>query len=98
VIAVWYMHGTGWGWWVLMSLGMIAFWVAIIYLVLWLLRGTPRRPREPQEPPADDSALEVLQRRLAAGEISGEEFEEIRKLLDGQRREPVGAAGRPGGT
>jgi putative membrane protein len=91
VIAVWYIHGAGWGWWVLMSLGMIVFWVAIIYLVARLIHGTLlSRSREPQEPQVDDSAPEVLQRRLAAGEISGVEYEEIRKLLDGESREAVG--------
>jgi putative membrane protein len=86
------MHGAGWGWWVLVSLGMIAFWVTIVYLVVWLLRSAPpRSSQEPSQRPAGDPALELLRRRLAAGEISIREYEEIREKLDGQPREPVGA-------
>jgi putative membrane protein len=93
-----YMHGPGWGWWLLMSLGFIAFCVALALPVIWLLRGTePSHSREPQEPSTGASALEVLQRRLAAGEISVEEFEEIcTRIDDGQRHEPVGAVGQSG--
>ena len=94
---MWYMHGAGWGWWVLMSLGMIVFWVAAIYLVVWLVRGTPsNRSREEHEPPRGDSAHEALRRRLATGEISREEYEQIRELLDGQPREAVGVPAQSG--
>ena len=85
---MWYMHGAGWGWWLLMSIGMVAFWGAIIYLVVWLVRGAPPARRQetadsPSEPP-----LEILQRRLAAGEISIDEYNERRDALDQERREP----------
>ena len=95
---MWHMHGAGWGWWLLMSLGFIALCVALVFLIIWLVRGAqPSRSREPQEPPARASALEVLQRRLAAGEISVEQFEEIRTHIDdGRRHEAVGAAGQSG--
>ncbi len=51
---------------------MIAFWGAIIWLVVWLIR-TYAKPRE--------SALEILKRRFAKGEITKKEFEKIRKDL-----------------
>jgi putative membrane protein len=34
-----YMHGIGWGWWLLMSVGMVAFWALVIYGIIWLVRG-----------------------------------------------------------
>ena len=84
------MHGAGWGWWLLTSVGMVAFWAALIYLVVWLVRGAaPWRPQERPEPPADETALEVLQRRLAAGEITVSEYEELRGLLERDPRPPA---------
>ncbi len=61
------MHGL---WWI--------FWVALIGVLVYYAWGRPgeqrRRPREtPQE---------VLQRRLASGEVSPEEYEKRKALLD----------------
>lgn len=68
----------GWGW-LWMSLMMVLFWGGLIALVVWLIRATanPRGRR------ADDDADEVLRRRLAAGEITPDEYEKTRKLLHG---------------
>lgn len=78
---MWNMHDVGWGWWVVSSIGMVAFWALVIYGVFWLTRSaggqTPRR--EPPEPPE-----EVLKRRLAAGEISVEEYEQARQAMAGE--------------
>jgi putative membrane protein len=76
---VWYAHDVGWGWWLLMSLGMVAFWGLLIYGVALLARrgSGPSAPEaRPPEPP-----LNVLQRRLAAGEISVDEYERLRDAL-----------------
>jgi putative membrane protein len=60
---------------------MIVFWTLLIFaLALWiksLLRqaGTGSAPREPE------SALEILKKRYARGEINKQEFEEKRKDL-----------------
>jgi putative membrane protein len=34
-----YMHSFGWGWWLVMSIGMVAFWALVIYGIVWLIRG-----------------------------------------------------------
>jgi len=76
----WGMHGDiGTGWWILMMLGMVLFWGAIILGVVWLVRGglTPDRGSRAE------TALEVLDRRLADGSISPEEYAERRKILTG---------------
>jgi putative membrane protein len=83
-----YMHNIGWGWWLVMSIGMVAFWGVLIYAVVWLLRGqSPQRPEEPfVEPPE-----EILKRRLARGEISIHEYERLCTAIEQPPREPLAA-------
>lgn len=77
---MWYWHHgeAGIGWWIVMMLGMIVFWGAIVALVVWLLRGggidLRRHPREDPH--------EILERRLADGSITIEEYEQRRAALD----------------
>jgi putative membrane protein len=85
-----YMHSFGWGWWLVMSIGMVAFWGVVIYGVVWLLRGgSPQRPEQP--PPARPQ--EILERRLAQGEISVEEYERLTATIErpahGRPHEPA---------
>ena len=78
-----YMHNLGWGWWLVMSVGMVAFWGLIIFGVVALLRGGfGQREEERREELPRESALDILDRRLASGELSIEEL----------RRAPRGAA------
>ena len=72
--------GYGMGWFG--SILMVAFWVAVIvgmiFLIRWLVvstRGGVSGAR------SEDSALEILKRRYARGEINKEEFEEKKKDL-----------------
>ena len=83
-----YMHDIGWGWWFLMSIGMVAFWALVIYGIVWLVRG--QTPQRREEPPTDPPR-EILKRRLAAGEISIDEYERLRETLDEQRHKSVAA-------
>jgi putative membrane protein len=83
---MWHMHDVGWGWWFVMSIGWVAFWGLFIYAVAMLVRG-PERPEA--SPPAQEEPERILQRRLASGEISVEEYQELRDALD---RPPVTAA------
>lgn len=82
------MHHIGWGWWLLMSVGMVAFWTLLVYGLVWLVRGVAPRPRQdvPQETPK-----EILDRRLAAGEITVDEYERLRDALEEQPRQPIAA-------
>ena len=81
----WSMHGgdVGFGWWLVMTLGMVAFWGAVIALVVWMLRGGGSANRSPSEPVASGSPREILDRRLADGSLDVEEYERRRRLLDG---------------
>jgi putative membrane protein len=70
-----------------MSIGMIAFWALIIYGIALLVRGqTNPREQEPHEPPG-----EILTRRLAAGEISIDEYEQLRDTLQEAPHKPLAA-------
>jgi len=69
------MYGNGWwghmGW-------MWIFWVALLFLIVWVVQQTSTSSRPPDESAA--SAEEILKRRYAQGEIEKEEYE--RKLED----------------
>lgn len=83
VWGMFYMHGIGWGWWLLMSFGMVAFWGLVIWGIVTLVRGGSSGAEQPAV--ESDRPLDVLQRRLARGEISVEEYEELRDALIGRR-------------
>ncbi|MGZ5982634.1 MAG: SHOCT domain-containing protein [Isosphaeraceae bacterium] len=69
-----YADGSGWLWMVPM---MILFWGGVIALAVFAVRAYngPRRPGDP--------AIETLRRRLAAGEISQEDFDKTKRILQG---------------
>ena len=64
---------TGFGGW--MFLGMVAFWI-IVGLVLYLVIRSFYRPRSRY-----DRAPAIARERYARGEISIEEYDEIRENL-----------------
>lgn len=67
----------GYGWMLLGLVFMVLFWAAVILLILWLyrqLRGGA--------PATDESALDILKKRYAKGEITGEEFERMKRDLE----------------
>jgi uncharacterized membrane protein len=68
--AYFYMHDMSWGWGFLMMIG----WLAIAALLVARL-GSVRRDRH------SPSASQILDRRLAAGEISVEEHERMRTAM-----------------
>lgn len=82
---MWHMNDLGWGWWLVMSVGMIVFWALIIYGVVWLARGASSSAPPAEPPTAGESPQRTLKRRLAAGDISVEEYERLRAVLDDDR-------------
>lgn len=80
----WNMHDGGGGWWVVMVLGFFLFWGLVIAGIAWAVRaGTGNRPMG-----AGKGAKEVLDERLAAGEISVEEYERRRAVIAGRPSTP----------
>lgn len=81
------MHdGLGGGWWVV--LGMVLFWAAVIAIVSFARGASGKQTTSDHRP-----AREVLDQRLAEGEISVEEYERRRALLDGDASAPSAGAG-----
>ena len=70
--------GSGYGWGMMLggSLMMLFFWGGLALLLVLVVRGFGG-PRQV------DTASETLRRRLAAGEITAEEYERTRKTLQG---------------
>jgi putative membrane protein len=79
-LAAFYMHDMGGGWWPLMMLGWGVFWVAVIWLIVTQVRSGPAHEPSPRE---------ILDRRLARGEISPDEYERLRDTLQQQPSKPT---------
>ena len=76
------MGGWGWGTGLLGGLGMLLFWGLIIGLMVWLVVTLTRSGQNHTARSAQpDSALETLRHRLAAGEITPQEFDTLRQKL-----------------
>ncbi len=80
----------GWsGGWGMMGPGMMGgfggmglmslVWIAVLGLIIWAVVAAVRHPAESSSSP--DSAMNVLQRRYARGEINKEEYGEKKKGL-----------------
>lgn len=78
---VWGFHhdDVGFGWGLVMLIGMVLFWGLVIFGVMTLFAGGPGARSSNSDDPG-----EILKRRLAAGEISVEEYERRRSLINGE--------------
>lgn len=76
------MGGWGWGMGLLGGLGMLLIWGLIIGLVVWLVILLTRSGQGgASRSMPSDSVLDTLRRRLAAGELTPQEFDELRQKL-----------------
>lgn len=66
---------------ILMWLAMVLIWVAAIGGTIWLFSLVLTRITGNHQPPAAESTLDILKRRYARGEISQEQFEDMRREL-----------------
>lgn len=73
-----HMWGGWWngGWWIVMAILMVLFWATVIGVVIWAITHLTREGRRD-----GDRALDIAQERYARGEISRDEFEQIRRDL-----------------
>ncbi len=77
------MHGWNWSMSLMGGLGMLLFWALIIGLVIWAIVTLTRLSQAgSSRGPATDTALDILRRRLAAGEITPQEYDELRRKLE----------------
>ena len=75
-------EGLGWGWWGFGFLHMIGFWILLIIAVVlfarWLGGASGRTDLVGS---TRESALDILKKRYAKGEINKEEFENKKRDL-----------------
>jgi len=80
-VNMWGHEGMMWGfggWW--MTIVWIAVVVGIVFLVKWLLEQGRTGGQASQK---EESALDILKKRYARGEIDKEEFEQKKRDLTG---------------
>ena len=79
-------HDYFWQWhlWVF-PMFMPIFWIVIIGLCLYFIFGRHRSSRTwvPARGFEDETALDILKKRYAKGEISQEEFERMKRDIQG---------------
>ena len=77
----------GMGWWMVWGGVMfVLFWGAIIFLVVWALQAVARRGTGDEARPESGRArapLDIAKERYARGEINREQFEQIKRDLEG---------------
>ena len=70
---MWGWNGMWFGW---------IFWLVIIGLIIWGVKTIAGQNRsQSSSRPAEESALDILKKRYARGEITDEEFEEKKRRL-----------------
>ncbi len=72
-----------WGFGIIPMILMVIFWVAVIAGIVVLIRwvwGQTGRPAPPSS--GGDTALDILKKRYARGEIEKEEFDRRRRDLE----------------
>jgi len=80
-----YDDGSWWGgWWIIMSLSMVVFWVLVIAGIVALVNYFGKRESE-------ETPEQTLARRLAAGEIDQEQYRALRDELRGRPQGPSAA-------
>lgn len=77
---MWHAH-DGMGWWMVFGgILWIIFWATVIGLAVWGIARLLRSDRRVHRGERDD-ALEIARTRYARGEITREQFDQIKKDL-----------------
>jgi putative membrane protein len=93
---MWYWgSGAHWWGWLIGVAAMVAFWGLILWAVWYVVTTVSGRP----EPPRPDEAKRILDERLARGEITTEEYAQLREVIrsDGTRATAGDVPARTGG-
>lgn len=85
------------GGWIFSVLGMLILLALVVGLLVVLASGLNKR--RPEEPPDPESPQQILDRRLASGELTLEQYERLRETiahdLDAANTPPRARAGTP---
>ncbi|NMM24704.1 MAG: hypothetical protein HHJ11_14655 [Phycicoccus sp.] len=79
----WYGGGMGWGAWLAMGL----FWLVLLGLIVWLVSRLLPGSEGGTTRSAGESALDILDRRLASGEIDLAAWQAARAALVAAQRD-----------
>ena len=74
---MWDYYYGGWSW-LWMAGTMLVFWGGLIAVAIWAVRAFTGHRQ------TSDPAMATLRQRLAAGELSQEEYERLRTLIQGR--------------
>ena len=78
---MWYWQ-DGMGWWMLFGgVWMLVFWGVIIALIVWGVTRLARRGDSGSGSTGKRNPMDIAKERYARGEISKEEFEQLKKDL-----------------
>jgi putative membrane protein len=73
---MWWGHSSGWGLGLVMVAFMVIFWGTIIALVIWGIKKLTKHSSGTKS-----NAFDIVRERYARGEITKEQFEELKKEL-----------------
>ena len=74
----WYNDGgVHWGWMVFGAVWMVLFWTGVALSIVWLARGALRSSGRPPV----ITPMGIARERFAKGEITEEEYEDIKRTL-----------------
>jgi putative membrane protein len=79
----------GTGEWIFSILGSLIIIGLIVALIVWAV--SPRGDRSGSPTAASGSAREILDRRLARGELTAEQYQQLREALGDARPSTVGS-------
>ena len=78
---MWYGHESM-GWWMMFGgIFMLLFWSVVIVLIVWGINQLRGNRGSSTDAPQRHTPLDIAKERYAKGEISQEEFEQIKKHL-----------------
>ena len=75
-------HDGGMGWWMIFGgTWMLLFWGFVVALIVWGIRALTKHDEPISKRAEKTDPLDVAKTRYAKGEISRQEFEQIKKDL-----------------
>jgi uncharacterized membrane protein len=84
------------GGWAVSIVAMLIILGLIVAMVIWLV--SERRDRGGSDSAAGETAREILDRRLAGGELTAEQYQQLRETLSDGAHSTGGARPRPADT
>ncbi len=79
---MWWPHGAEMGWgWIFGGLWMVIFWGGLIALVVWAIKKLTERGGSGSTAIEQHDPLNMAEERYVKGDISREEFQQIKKDL-----------------